>query len=40
MSNQRDQVIKVENGGKSDHDPLDESAIESHQENEDTVVKK
>lgn len=40
MSSQRDQVIKVENGGRSDNDPLDESAIEGHQENEDAVVKK
>lgn len=40
MNNQRDQVIKVENGGRSDHDPLDESTIESHQELEEAVVKK
>lgn len=40
MSSQRDAAIKVENGGKSDYDPLEESTIEGHQENEDTVVKK
>lgn len=40
MSSQRDQIIKVENGGKSDFDPLDELTIEGQQDNEDVVVKK
>lgn len=40
MSSQRGHSIKLEIEGKSDYDPLDESIIECHQENEDAVVKK
>ncbi|KAJ6645229.1 hypothetical protein Bhyg_00433 [Pseudolycoriella hygida] len=40
MSSQRDQLIKQENGERSEFDPLDESVIEGHHENEEAVVRK
>lgn len=40
MSSQRDQAIKLENGATKDYDPLDESTVDGHQDNEDTVVRK
>lgn len=39
-TSQKDQAIKLENGARSDFDPLDESTIEGHQESVDAVVRK